>query len=590
MAVLARAKEKQAVAPLKAILAGQAHPWVRGRALVALAGILGEGVLDDAIALASHQAPELRAAALEALSIAGSPRAVAAVEARLADPVPAVRRRALVALARLRKDKAWDRIAPLLSDADPAAVCGAARAMVYVGAPEARQALIGLLAHKQEEVRIAAARALRETRDADAIPPLLAHRVGDSAENVKSACEEALLAYEPAALAGPLLAALDSPEWAKRTAALKILKARPSPEARAGIASYLGGAADRSERETDLVVTALDVLSGADPGPFQDVYVRCLDHRKATVRQKAIEALAQCPGADLWGLLKGRLADTENAVRLAALRALRKATQGAPPGGIVDYLGAALQDPPPETAREALALLQERLETKELPKALAALGPVLGGGDATLRGLALEALEPLANEDAARKIAAAQGYLVEWMVIGPFPSDPARRGHTAVYPPEQEVDFAKSYEAPAVPPERPGERSAAKSAAEAASPVRVSWQAVQVKEMQGLVDLREAVSAESYRVAYAAADVESPDERKVWLTVTADDGMKVWANGVFLAQRQDAGSTRAEVGLKKGRNRLLVKVSSAHDKWNFSMRMSDAEGRRIGGLTAAPRP
>ena len=113
MAVLAQAKEKQAVAPLKAILAGQAHPWVRGRALVALAGILGEGVLEDAIALAQHQAPELRAAA----------------------------------------------------------------------------------------------RALRETRDAGAIPPLLAHRVGDSAENVKSACEEALLAYEPAALAGPLLAA-----------------------------------------------------------------------------------------------------------------------------------------------------------------------------------------------------------------------------------------------------------------------------------------------------------------------------------------------------------------------------------------------
>ena len=116
--------------------------------------------------------------------------------------------------------------------------------------------------------------------------------------------------------------------------------------------------------------------------------------------------------------------------------------------------------------------------------------------------------------------------------------------------------------------------------------MRVSWQAVQVKEMQGLVDLREAVSAESYRVAYAAADVESPDERKVWLTVTADDGMKLWVNGVFLAQRQDAGSTRAEAGLKKGRNRLLVKVCNAHDKWNFSIRLADSEGRRIDGLTA----
>ena len=44
--------------------------------------------------------------------------------------------------------------------------------------------------------------------------------------------------------------------------------------------------------------------------------------------------------------------------------------------------------------------------------------------------------------------------------------------------------------------------------------------------------------------------------------------------------------SRAEAGLKKGRNRLLVKVSSAHDKWNFSIRLADSEGRRIDGLTA----
>jgi HEAT repeat protein len=287
MAALARAKEPRAVAPLKAILAGQGHPWVRGRALVALAGILGDAVLDNALALASHPAPELRAAALEALSITGSPRALAAVEAHLADPAASVRRQALLAFARLRKDKAWSRIAPLAADADPAVVCSAAAALVYVPAPEARQALVGLLAHKQEDVRIAGALALRETRDPEAILPLFTHRIGDSAENVKAACEESLLAYDPVVLAKPLLAALNSPDYARRTAVLKLFKARPSPEALAGIAAYLG---NTSDRDSYTIVTALEVLSATDPAPFQAVYERRLENRQAQARLKdAIE-------------------------------------------------------------------------------------------------------------------------------------------------------------------------------------------------------------------------------------------------------------------------------------------------------------
>ena len=586
MAALARAKEPRAIAPLKAILAGQGHPWARGRALVALAGILGDAVLGDALALASHPAPELRAAALEALSITGSPRALAAVEAHLADPAASVRRQALLAFARLQKDKAWNRIAPLLADADPAVVCSAAAALVYVPAPQARQALVGLLAHKQEDVRIAAARALRETRDPEAIPPLFTHRVGDSAENVKTACEEALLAYDPVVLAKPLLAALDSPDFARRTAVLKLFKARPSPEALAGIAAYLG---NTSDRDSYTIVTALEVLAGTDPGPFQDVYERCLENRQAQARLKAIEALAQCPGADLWSLLKARLADRETSVREAVLRALRRATTGGPPGGVAEYLAGAVQDRQAEVAREALALFKERLDAKELPKALGVLGPALASGDLAVRGLAVDALEPLASDDTARQIAAAQGYLTKWRVIGPFPSDAARRGYTAVYAPEQEVDFTKSYEAPALPPAAAGERSAAKTAAEAGPPLRVSWQAVQAKQLQGQVDLREAFAGDPYHVAYAATDLESPDDRKVLLTVSADDGMKIWVNGAFLAQRPDMGSTRAEVGLKKGPNRLLVKVCNEHDNWYFSVRVSDADGRRIDGLTAAPR-
>jgi len=456
IAVLARAKSRPAVAPLKEILAGKGRPWIRGRALVALAEILGRDALGDALALAADPSPELREAALEALGICGSPPAVAAVEARLADPVPSVRNQAVVALARLKGAAAWDRVAPLLADADSAAVVHAARALVYVGSPESRQALIGLLAHKEPAVRLAAAQAEREVRDPDAAPVLLKRVAADSTSEVKWTAERALLAYPPLVLAGPCLEALAAGDSSLYPVALRILAARPSHEARSGLANLLREHADRYRT---VVLPALDVLAGADPpagrspaageGPsaYQDVFVRYLSGRDTTIRRRAVEILGQCSGIDHWALLKAPLADANEGVAVAAARALRKATRGAPPGGIVEYLAGVLKSGTPDAVEEALALLGERLEAAELPKALAALDPFLAGADSGARRLAVASLDRFADGDAGRRIAAAQGYLVQWMLLGPFPNDLEGRGMSAAYPPEYGVDFTRTYDA-----------------------------------------------------------------------------------------------------------------------------------------------
>ena len=571
MKVLGRAKAKQAVAPLKAILAGQSHPWVKGRALVALADILGEGAVDDALAMAGNPSPELRAAALEALAVTVSPRAMAAVEAHLADPAVAVRGQALVALARLQKDKAWARIAPLASGADPVAAGQAARAMAYIDTPDARLALQRLLGHKEADVRLAAAQALREVRDPSAITALIERMTSDSAEDVKSACEQALVAYQPETLAKPMLAILESKDRKPHAAALKILKARPSGEARAGIAAILG---DANQRDADFpVIPAIELLAGADPKPYRDVYVRYLEHARSQVRLKTVEVLGQCPGADLYDLLKPRLADADAAVRVAALRAIRKTTQGAPPGGIVDYLGAVVQDPAAPVYEPALGLLKDRLTAAEAPKALAALDPALGAADERRRHLAAGILEPIATDDLIRKVAAAQGYVTAWKVLGPYPNAEGK-GFAEVYPPETNSGKDNSYEARPI-----GE---AKDA-----PARLTWQPVKSVRLRGTVDLHDAISAETYLVAYALTDLGSPDDRKVCLTVTSDDGMKAWLNSALLGERRGEGTTKVTGELKKGRNRLLLKIANEHDKWGFSVRLSDAEGRRADGITAA---
>ncbi len=67
--------------------------------VVAAHDVAGAG--DGAAALAGHDLPRVRAAAVRALAVAGDTEHVAVVQDRLADPDPAVRRSAARSLERL---------------------------------------------------------------------------------------------------------------------------------------------------------------------------------------------------------------------------------------------------------------------------------------------------------------------------------------------------------------------------------------------------------------------------------------------------------------------------------------------------------
>jgi len=89
--------------------------------------------------------------------------------------------------------------------------------------------------------------------------------------------------------------------------------------------------------------------------------------------------------------------------------------------------------------------------------------------------------------------------------------------------------------------------------------------------------------------AYALTYIRSPEDRRVRFMVGSDDAMKVWVNGELLfkwpylrgaAPDQDA----FEVELKKGWNRVLVKIFNHHGPWGFYLRVADEEGLPVSGL------
>jgi len=444
MSQLARWKTKEAVPPVKAILVGKAHPWVRGRALVALAHLLGKDVLGDATTFARHSAAELRAAAVEALGILALPEGDAAIAGLLKDPVPQVRHQALVALARVRREKAWDIVAPRLADEDPAMVQHAARALVYIDTPESRDRAMALLAHDNAAVREEAAHTLRHKRVPQAIPLLLSHMAVDGEVKVRVACEKALATFDGKTLMLPMLSVLRAVRRDYYAAAVKVLSLRPTAEACEGVAALIR---KPDEAYRDVVSHALTMLGRADPTRYQSIFVDYLANDNPYARRTAIQCLALCEDADLYRLLRPLLNDRDHSTRVTAFSVIRKATEEPPPEGIVRYLTDAFKLTDSWTRRATLDLMSERLKPDEIPSAIDLLSGLLGGKDKTMRVYAAKALARAGDDDARRRVASAQGYLTHWMLIGPFPHQNRNKGFGPAYFPEHEIDFHKTYEA-----------------------------------------------------------------------------------------------------------------------------------------------
>jgi len=95
-------------------------------------------------------------------------------------------------------------------------------------------------------------------------------------------------------------------------------------------------------------------------------------------------------------------------------------------------------------------------------------------------------------------------------------------------------------------------------------------------------------------VAYAYASIDSPADMPARLQVHSDDGVKIWLNGVNVltndVARGMAIEDRITVMLKKGKNRLLVKISDLFAGWMFSVRITDLKGKAIEGLEYDPKP
>ncbi len=185
------------------------------------------------------------------------------------------------------------------------------------------------------------------------------------------------------------------------------------------------------------------------------------------------------------------------------------------------------------------------------------------------------------------------GFLRRWLVRGPFPNE-EKAG--------LDVDFLDG-EADVIP----------KPAGETAFPIEdnTAWHAVdapalfaplaenateeqreQRAEQEDIVNFARAFKPNANSVAYAHVYVQAERTEEALLWLGSDDGVKVFFNGLVVHRhRVDRGVAkdldRVPVMMKKGWNRLLVKVDQGGGGWGFCARLSAPDGRPIEGLTTA---
>jgi tetratricopeptide (TPR) repeat protein/transglutaminase-like putative cysteine protease len=243
--------------------------------------------------------------------------------------------------------------------------------------------------------------------------------------------------------------------------------------------------------------------------------------------------------------------------------------------GLARELARDHRDPRALVVLARMQAMEEELA--DLPAAAGAYARIAGDREAhpEVRAWARLALAEVYRARGSLSRAQAElarlGLVREWLVAGPFDNE-GKKGFDAVYPPEVGQDPAAAM---------PGK-------------VReVRWRPLPPEAVQlGFADLGAAMRPVRETVAYALATLESPREQRVRLYLGGSGALKLWVNGARALSEPAYHPARLDqfavaVSLRKGPNRILVKLCQDGGRMRLALRVATAAGEP---LLLAARP
>lgn len=584
---LGRHKVEAATPQIERLLKEGRSSWLKGRALVALSRIRGANLYADVEQSSRDTDAVLRRAALEALDIIGTEEAFAVVRKLLKDEEPLVRAEAAYLCAKTHKEEAWLTVEALTDSPDPQLTATTARTLAFLGTDEA-------LARLEEMYDALSGSEKRQYKviegllhaDKKAIPLVVRLVARHKPEGRAHSLGQSILkSFKGEDVSIHLQSVFTSGETDLfRTAVFFATTVCPSEQIADAISASLKKG-DSLPPET--VYPCLQALITLGAERHTALFTGFLEHEDDRIRALAVRCRSLYDRTDLFEVFRPLIVDKNVAVAVAALKSLALMPDDvAPREGAVDYLRSLIHDDSPDIRLAAFNLLASRRAPSEFDKALDLLKPYIEGDDPEYRFRAAECLAQLGGEENLAAIAAAQGYVGKWRILGSFSNDKGNSGFAKVYPPEEEVDFDKKYSVKIVwdmdiLPR--GEKPEAKL-------VDIAWQETSVTKASGKLNVAMLMPPPAhFGVAYGVADIESPSEQVIQAYIEADNSYRLWVNDKKVSEKEDplanpsAAATEAvpsiRIPLKQGSNRFLMKVANTGGPWWFRVRLLDEESK-----------
>ncbi len=103
----------------------------------------------------------------------------------------------------------------------------------------------------------------------------------------------------------------------------------------------------------------------------------------------------------------------------------------------------------------------------------------------------------------------------------------------------------------------------------------LTWE--RIRSDDGFVNMQTGIGKD-YVVGYAWSEFDSPREAEALLGLGSDDGVKIWLNGELVHDKWIRRPSRVDddvvpLKLKKGTNRMLIKIQNATIDWSFIYRL-----------------
>ena len=182
----------------------------------------------------------------------------------------------------------------------------------------------------------------------------------------------------------------------------------------------------------------------------------------------------------------------------------------------------------------------------------------------------------------AKNWAEEQGFVVNWLVCGPFPNPGSRPDNTGFG-----TDYMKNYggEAAFTP------ANGMEIKIDGGSVVKfLPYATTGTDIIFGDVANLKIESNQEQILVYCACWLEADAAKEVEIRVGSDDGYKLWINHQLIAEVHEYRAMEMDqethkVKLNKGKNLLLIKVDQDTGEYQFMLRVVGADGKEAPGIT-----